>query len=49
MNDHVLEQSLLYFHMTSKLQRVGYHGFRLHIVKLKCLKNALCEQGGHII
>ena len=42
------EQSLLYFYMTSKLQRVGYHGNRLHF-KLKCLKNAHYEQGGYII
>ena len=30
------EQSLLYFNMTSKLQRVVYHGNRLHFVNLKC-------------
>ena len=43
------EQSLLYFYMTSKLQSLGYHGNRLHFVKLKCLKNAHYEQGGYII
>ena len=43
------EQSLLYFYMTSKLQRVGYHANRPHFVKLKCLKNAHYEQGGYIL
>ena len=43
------EQSLLYFYMTSKLQRVGYHGNILHFLKLKCLKNAHYKQGGYIL
>ena len=43
------EQSLLYFYITPKLKRVGYHGNRLYFVKLKCLKNAHYEQGGYII
>ena len=45
----MLEQSLLYVYMTSKLQRVGYHGIRFYFVKLKCLKNAHYEQGGYIV
>ena len=43
------EQSLLNVYMTSKLQHVGYHGNRLHFLKLNVLKNAHYEQGGYII
>ena len=43
------EQSLLYFYMTSMLQRVGYHGNILQFVNLKYLNNAHYEQGGYII
>ena len=46
---HMQVQPLLYFYRTSKLQRIGYHGKRIHFVKLKCLKNAHYELGGHIV
>ena len=37
LHGHIQEQSLQYFYMTLKLQRVGYHGNRLDFVKLKGL------------
>ena len=46
---HMQEQSLLYFYMISKLQRVGYHGNRLHSVKQNILKFAHYGHGGEII